>query len=259
MTAGVAVVRGRIRESFHRIHAAVRGPQSDGGTESTHDAFSVGDSGRITYLRSCAKPLQALPLVEDGVAEAYDLTDEELAVCCASHSGEPEHLERVRSILSRIESAEEALECGVRRPLRTEVADDVLSGGEAFSVLHNNCSGKHAGMLALAEHGGWSPAGYSDADHPVQRRMVAEMARWAEVGREKMETATDGCGVVTFALSLERMARIFARLGEAAADEPAEADLVSSSHLFEALVDAYRNGALDAVEDTYYPEDSTFF
>lgn len=218
MTAGVAVVRGRVRESFHRIHAAVRGAERGGETPSTYDVFSVGDPGRVTYLRSCAKPIQALPLVEDGVADSYGLTDQEVAVCCASHSGEPEHLRWVRSILSRIESTEEALECGVRRPLGMEVADEVLGRGGAFSVLHNNCSGKHAGMLALAEHRGWPPSGYSDADHPVQRRMVAEMARWADVGEEEMETATDGCGVVTFALSLETMARIFARLGEAAAD-----------------------------------------
>lgn len=180
--------------------------------------MSVGDPGLVAYLRSCAKPLQALPLVEEGVGERFGFTDEDLAVCCASHSGEPEHLERVRSILSRIDAGEEALECGIRPPLRAESAQAVLRGGGRFGRLHNNCSGKHAGMLALARHKGWPTQGYSEADHPVQRRMAAEMARWAGVGDEEMVTATDGCGVVTFALTLERMARMFAGVAAAAAD-----------------------------------------
>ncbi|MFP3949152.1 MAG: asparaginase, partial [Longimicrobiales bacterium] len=178
---------------------------------------SLGDPTRVTFLRSCAKPLQALPLLDDGVAGRYGFSDAELAVCCASHSGEPEHLERVGTILSRIGSGVRELECGVRPPLRTAAAEEILRRGEAYGPLHNNCSGKHAGMLALARHRGWEVAGYSEANHPVQRRMAAEMARWSGVDEDETETATDGCGVVTFAFSLEETARIFARVARAAA------------------------------------------
>ena len=217
MTAGVALVRGEVRESFHRIHAAVRGP-GDSPEETAAAGVSLGDPTRVTFLRSCAKPLQALPLVDDGVADRFGFSDEELAVCCASHSGEPEHLEQVRSILSRIGFGAEELECGVRAPLRTEAAEEVLRTGEEYGPIHNNCSGKHAGMLALALDQGWEPSGYSEADHPVQRRMAAEMARWSGVDEDETETATDGCGVVTFAYSLENSARIFARMARAAAE-----------------------------------------
>lgn len=217
MTAGVALVRGDVRESFHRIHAAVRGP-GDSPEEADAVGVSLGDPSRVTFLRSCAKPLQALPLVDDGVADRFGFSDEELAVCCASHSGEPEHLERVRSILSRIGAEAGALECGVRAPLRTEVAEEVLRSGEEYGPLHNNCSGKHAGMLALARHEGWEASGYSEGEHPVQRRMTAEMARWSGVDEEETETATDGCGVVTFAYSLDTTARIFARVARAGAE-----------------------------------------
>lgn len=233
MTAGVTVVRGEIGESFHRIHVAVRSldtplatDPAEAGPEGLVDAGGAGDPGRVVYLRSCAKPLQALPLVEEGVADALEMSDEELAVCCASHSGEARHLEVVGRLLSRIGFGPEALECGVRPPLRSEAAEEVLRGGEAFGTLHNNCSGKHTGMLALARQEGWPAHGYSEADHPVQRRMISEVARWSGIPGEEMGTGIDGCGVVTFALPLSTIAGIFARFAGASAERPGPARIV---------------------------------
>jgi L-asparaginase II len=152
----------------------------------------AGDAELVTYMRSSAKPLQALPLAR----ARDDLDERDLAIASASHRAEPDQLEAVRALLARAEATEDDLECGA----------------EDGSRLRHNCSGKHAGMLALCRARGWPTEGYRLAGHPVQDGCLAEVAAAAEVGASKIPTAVDGCGVVTFALPLERMAHAFSRL-----------------------------------------------
>ena len=206
---GVRVTRGGTTESIHRVHVAV---------VDAHGRMvgQCGDPGQVVFYRSAAKPFQALPLVEDGVVARLGLTRRELALCCASHNAEPEHLALARSILARAGLDERALACGPHPSLRPERARELWAAGAELGAVHNNCSGKHAGMLALALARGWPPEGYLEPEHPVQRRMLAEMSRWSAVEESEIPTATDGCGVVTFALTLSQMAGSFARFVAAA-------------------------------------------
>ena len=181
----VIVRRGEVVESTHLVHAVA---VQDGAVVE-----QAGDAGRVVFLRSSAKPFQALPLVR---ARA-DLTSEEIAIASASHLASPEQLAAVRSLLAKAPAGEDELECGP----------------EPTPIQHN-CSGKHAGMLALCRANGWASGGYRLETHPVQHACLAEVAAAADVPPESIPTAVDGCGVLTFALPLERMARMFARLEE---------------------------------------------
>jgi L-asparaginase II len=182
----VAVTRGETVESRHRIHAVA---VQDGTVVA-----EAGDGGLTTFMRSSAKPIQALPLTR-----AFpELGEKELAIACASHEALPEQLEAVRALLARAPAGEDELECG--------------PAGDPPSPLNHNCSGKHAGMLALCRAHGWDSRGYRLPHHPCQHAMQAEIARAADLDEDELETAIDGCGVVTFALPLERMALAFGRL-----------------------------------------------
>ena len=211
----VRVTRCGTTESIHRVHVAVADARGRliGG---------CGDPAQVAFYRSAAKPFQALPLVEDGVVERFGFTREELALCCASHNAEPEHLALAQSMLARTGLDERALACGPHPSLRPERARELWARGVRLRAVHNNCSGKHAGMLALAVAQGWPPEGYLERGHPVQLRMLAEIARWTGVAASELVTGTDGCGVVTFALALAEMAASFARFTAAAdAGDPA--------------------------------------
>jgi L-asparaginase II len=205
----VEVVRGAVVESSHRVHAAVV------DAEGRLRAFA-GDAEHVTYLRSAAKPLQALPLVDDGAFERYGLTLEELALCCGSHSGSAEHVRAAESILARAGVSAEALACGPHPPFDDDARRALQEAGLEAGRLHNNCSGKHAGMMVLARAHGWEPAGYERREHPVQGRMLAEVARWTQLPEEAIALAVDGCGVVCFALPLHHVALAFAGLAAAA-------------------------------------------
>ncbi len=179
----VEVTRGDVVEARHVVHAvAVR----DGRV-----ALAAGDPGLLTYLRSSAKPLQALPVVR----ARPDLDDRQVALVCASHGASPEQLAVVRGILAAAPAIEDDLECGV--------------GAER---IEHNCSGKHAGLLALCRAAGWPIDGYFLPVHPCQSAMLQEVAAAAEVDPASIRTGVDGCGVPTFALPLERCAHAFARL-----------------------------------------------
>jgi L-asparaginase II len=175
-----------------------------------------GDIGLVPYARSAIKPIQALPLVDDGGVSQFGLTARELALCCASHSGEPRHVEMAAGLLRKIGLDEETLACGPHAPWHAESARLLREQGRKPSRLHNNCSGKHAGMLALARVHGWPTAGYHRDDHPVQIRMLRELSQWARVPADDIGTAVDGCGVVTFAVPLAALAGAFARLAASA-------------------------------------------
>jgi L-asparaginase II len=182
----VLVRRNGVTEARHVVHAVA---VSAGAVVA-----EAGDADLVTLMRSSAKPLQALPLVR----AVDDLTTEEIAIASASHLADPDQLAAVRSLLARADAGEDDLECGP------------VDG----SRLNHNCSGKHAGMLLLARVRGWEIAGYRLARHPVQRAAHAEVASASEVPEDEIATAVDGCGVVTFALPLERMALAFSRLAE---------------------------------------------
>jgi L-asparaginase II len=179
----VTVRRGVVEEAEHLVHAvAVR----DGVVVE-----QAGDTELVAYLRSSAKPFQAIPVV----LARDDLSSAEIAIACASHLAAPEQLDAVRSLLAKAPAEEDELECG---PDPTP--------------LQHNCSGKHAGMLALCRAHGWASGGYRLPTHPVQHACRDTIAAAAEVEIDEMPTAVDGCGVVTFALPLERMALMFSRL-----------------------------------------------
>ncbi|SRR5712692_4293909 len=173
---------------------------------------AAGDPETVTFLRSAAKPAQVLPLLESGAAERFGFTDEEVAVMIGSHGGEPFHVKTVRSILSKIGLDEGALQCGAHAPSYRPAAQDLRRRGRVPTAIHNNCSGKHAGMLALAVHLGAPVATYLEASHPVQRRIRATVEALAGLEPGGTRTATDGCSAPNFAMPLGRAARMFARL-----------------------------------------------
>lgn len=214
MVAGsrVDVLRGGVVESAHVVRVAVA--RADGSVRARS-----GDVEAPVFARSCIKPFQALPLVEDGVVEALGLTGEELALCCASHNAEPRHVTAAASILSKAGVSARALACGPHPPTGDAAARALAEAGQEPGRIHNNCSGKHAGMLALCVHNGWPTEGYHLPAHPVQRRVAATLAAWSGVEEHAMATATDGCGVVTFGLPLRGLATAFARLGASAWEE----------------------------------------
>ena len=179
----VEVVRGEVVEARHRVHAVA---VADGEVVG-----AAGDPDLITFLRSSAKPIQALPLVR----ARPDLGGAEIAIACASHLARPEQLAAVRRLLAAAPAEETELECGPEP-----------------TPLEHNCSGKHAGLLALCRARGWPSAGYRLPEHPCQQKMLAEVASVAELDPAAIPTATDGCGVVTFAMTLRRAAHSFARL-----------------------------------------------
>ncbi len=203
----VEQVRNGLRESSHRVSAAV--VSADGSL-----ALSWGDPHLVTFMRSAAKPFQALPLLQDGAAERFHISPRELALVCASHNSEHTQVDLVLGLLERVGCSESDLACGPHPSLGLTysippVARDLLCPP---SPVANNCSGKHAGMLALARHRGWDTLGYQQRSHPVQRRITEELARWAAVNVSDIGQGVDGCTVVSFALPLSKMAGAFARL-----------------------------------------------
>lgn len=204
--------RGGIAESVHQVSAAVV-------TARDELVAWTGDPGLITFWRSAAKPIQALPLVEDGVLDHFGLGPEELALACASHSSEPVHLAVVERFLARIGCAEADLACGPHPPLGPAVAREVTDRGTVLTPRWSNCSGKHAGMLALARHRGWPTDGYYAEGHPVQNRLLEAVVRWTGVPRDQILLAVDGCTTLCYGLPVRAMALAYARL--AVSGEPA--------------------------------------
>ncbi len=214
--AVVEVTRGGQVESRHYISAAL--------VDVRNELLAwVGDPELVTFFRSAAKPLQALPVVADGACDAFGFSDAELAVCCASHSGEPAHVATVKTILRRIGCTEDELECGVQPPFHKPSAEALRRAGLAPTRIHNSCSGKHAGMLAWARHQGTETRGYPRADHPVQQRICREIGVWTGSACEALPSGVDGCGVVSFAQPLNVMAWVYAKLVATAERDPESA------------------------------------
>lgn len=205
----VEVTRGKTVESIHRGVIAVVDAEGK-------KIASVGDSSYFTFIRSAAKPIQALPVLETGAAQHFAFNLEDLALMMASHSGEPEHVRIGRQIIDKIGVEPEILQCGVHPPLHRPSAHDLEAKGQEPNVFHCTCSGKHAAMLAIAKHMDFSLRDYFLPEHPVQQLMRQTIAAFAGLDPGKIGTGTDGCGVPVFALPVEKMAYIYARWADAA-------------------------------------------
>ena len=199
--------RGQIVESSHR------------GAYVVVDALGAvvakaGDFEELFFPRSAIKAFQCLPLIESGAAAAFKLNDEEIALCCSSHNGEAEHVRVARSILAKAGIAEICYECGAHFPTAREAANALIRADEKPLAVHNNCSGKHAGMLALAKHFGAPLEGYTKFDHPVQQAVVQCLTHFTGVDVSKAPRGIDGCSVPTWALPMGKLAQGFAKLAD---------------------------------------------
>lgn len=210
----VEITRGPLVETLHRGDVAVV-------DTAGRLLYAAGDPRRKeAFWRSSAKPFQAMPIVYTGAADAFGFSPEDLALFCASHNGEPVHTERALAVLQRIGLGPEFLRCGAHLPYDAATARALQQAGQAPGPLHSNCSGKHSGMLSLAVHLGASPEGYLDPGHPVQREILANVARMAGLAPGAIHLGVDGCGVPCFGLSVYHMALAFARLADPQELEP---------------------------------------
>lgn len=201
----VEVVRGNTVESFHRGAIAI----VDGDGKSV---FALGDIERPVFPRSAVKAIQALPLVESGAADAYGFGAKELALACASHSGEPAHVELARAMLAKAGLDETALECGVHWPSSHDATVALARSGSSPSALHNNCSGKHSGFLCVCRHCKIAHQGYVGAGHAFQEVVRSTMVEVTGARHGAGNRATDGCSIPTYAVPLRSLALGFARM-----------------------------------------------
>lgn len=208
----VVVTRGAGVESVHRVHAAVVG--ADGALIG-----GARDSGFLTHWRSCAKPFQVMPLLRSGAFDDLAWGHDELALAVASHGGEPEHVAIATRMLADIGLEEGDLACGPHEPMASRGQKILRESGARPTRLHNNCSGKHAAMLARAHIAGWKTAGYEKRDHPVQQSCLESVAEWCGVPAGEIGQAVDGCGVVEFSTPLDGLARAWARFSAGMVDD----------------------------------------
>ncbi len=203
----VELTRGGRPESAHRGAIAI----ADAGGRLR---AQWGDTGTPVFPRSAFKSLQALALVETGAADAFNVNEEELALACASHSGEPMHTERVIAWLKRIDCKDDDLACGPHLPFHEPTAHAMLRAGAPPCRVHNNCSGKHTGFLTVARHLQVSVAGYERPDHPVQVLVRETIANMCDVAPQALPIGIDGCAAPNYAIPLQRLAQAMARLAD---------------------------------------------
>ncbi len=218
----VAVTRGGVVESRHRVHAAV--VDADGRLR-----LGARNPRLTTWWRSCAKPFQVMPTIERGYFDQLAWGSDELALACASHGGEPEHVSIAGAMLAALGLEAGDLACGAHEPLSARGARLLRESGHPLTRLHNNCSGKHAAMLALATRERWPAEGYEQHDHAVQRAALAAVARWTGLPPASIARGVDGCGVTVFALPLANMALAYARLVQASASVGSAAHRIVSA------------------------------
>jgi L-asparaginase II len=206
----VEVRRGAIVESRHRGAIVLADPEGK-------VLLQIGDARLSTSTRSTIKPIQALPIITSGAADHFNLTNRERAAASASHEGEQIHTETAAQMLARAGLDETALRCGAHAPYSVDTARQLERDGLPFNQLHNNCSGKHAGMLLTAVHRGLSIEDYFSPEHPIQREIIKTLARLGDL-TEELPTAIDGCSAPTFGVPLDSLAIAFARLAGAASE-----------------------------------------
>jgi len=213
----VEVIRGDLVESRHRGIAAV----IDSHGEVVH---AWGDIDRHIYPRSAIKPLQALPLIETGAADQFDLGESEIALSCSSHNGEFHHTKLVSGWLERIGLGIDDLECGRHLPYDEASAHDLIRAGEPATNLNSNCSGKHTGFLTTAVHAGESIRGYIGPDHPVQQRLETVLSEMGGVDLSGTARGADGCGIPVMGMPLSAMALSLARMANPEELPPSRAE-----------------------------------
>lgn len=208
----VSIYRGGRLESYHSGSIAV--------VDSSGRLLAyAGNPSSTTYLRSAAKPLQVLPLLHEGGLEEYDLTPEEIALICGSHGGEPRHVATAAAILRKGDFDESDLLCGAHAPFDDKAAAELRASGERPSALHNNCSGKHAGMLLATRLIDAPPATYLQPENALQEQIRSTVAEFAGLLPNEIPVGIDGCGVPSFYMSLYRTAFAFARFSATAFGE----------------------------------------
>lgn len=205
----VLITRSGMTESIHRGHIAIVNLQGQ-------RLASLGCPDQLIFARSAAKPLQAIPVVESGAIERFHLADDEIAVICSSHNGEDMHVHAVASILAKLGLSAEELTCGIHYPYHKAAENQMRANQAEPSALHNNCSGKHAGMLALALTGGGPLQPYASPEHRVQQQMLRTIAEMSGTNPDHIRLGVDGCGVPVYGLPLDRLALAYARLGNPA-------------------------------------------
>ncbi len=199
------VIRGETIESIHRGHLTVL----DGSGETV---FSLGDPSTVTYFRSSGKAFQAIPFITSGAADAFGFNEDEIALAVASHSGEQRHVEIAARMLAKIGLSESDLRCGAHLPFDETESHRMIAAGEQPTQLHNNCSGKHAAMLAFAKHIGADIATYDSPDNRIQQRILRCVSDFTEVPVGEIAVGTDGCAAPNFALPVAAMAKSFINL-----------------------------------------------
>lgn len=205
MDSPIYVYRGNYIESSHNVHIAV-----------VHVSGEViayyGDPYRQTFARSSMKPFQAIPIAESGTMEAFSITEKELALFCASHSGEQFHRQAVAEVLKKINLEEEYLQCGTHIPIDMESYCEVIKDGKKLSALYSNCSGKHVGMLAACKKQAIDVHTYRELSHPYQQQILTTISDITSYKRERISIAVDGCGVPVHRIPLYNLALAFSRL-----------------------------------------------
>jgi L-asparaginase II len=201
----VEVTRGRIVESIHYGSVCIEQPDAK-------PLFSIGDNQTKFFLRSSAKPFQALAFLERGGADHYNLEAHEIALMCASHSGTASHIEALKALQRKIGIDESDLLCGAHYPFSQDSTNQMIAQGKAPTPNHNNCSGKHTAMLAFARMIGAPLDGYLDPSHPVQQAILATFAEMCSYNQEEIELGTDGCTAPVFAVPLANAALAYAHL-----------------------------------------------
>lgn len=200
--------RGGIIENSHRIHAAIVDPEGN-------LQYAVGNPNRVTLARSAAKPIQALAILETGAADRFHCDDADIALMCASHSSEPTHVARAQQILEKSGSKEMDLACGGHPALSAEVNRAWIEQGYVPTGICNNCSGKHAGMIAGAICLGGTVSGYHEDCHPMQLRVKKAVEEMSGLSEDEVQWAVDGCNLPAPAMPLRNLALTYARLAEA--------------------------------------------
>ncbi len=201
----IEVTRGPLVESVHTGSIAIVSATSG-------VLLTLGNTNRPVYPRSAIKALQALPLIESGAAAHYGFGDAEVALACASHTGTRRHTDVAAAMLNAVGLAESDLGCGKHPPLGAKAAKDLWRSGSEPSQLHNNCSGKHAGMLATARHLDIPLEGYWQPSHPMQRQVLEILCEISEADLGPEVMGFDGCSLPNWAMPLETMASVFAKL-----------------------------------------------
>jgi L-asparaginase II len=218
----VTVSRGGEVESQHRVHVAVVHAEQGLG-------LAAGNPGHRSFVRSAIKMFQVWPFADVGGDQSLAFTPQQLALTTASHGGEPFHVSGVRAMLQKAGAREDQLACGAHAPMHAPSAETLRAAGEAPGRIHNNCSGKHAGMLAMATLSGWPLDGYHRLEHAVQQRVRESISTWMDIPVADIGVGIDGCGLPTFAMPLHHVATGCARFAAAAADGvPAPSRIVNA-------------------------------